>query len=153
MARQRKWPCCHPGRRNGPWAPNPPDEAIPSHPQPTMGGTSMPTMSDPMSARANDQDPCLQLIGRDCQPSSQDLQATTAHGSAAIMLDQMACRCKRPCCCPGRRIGPWAPHPPDEAIPSHPQPTLGGTSMPTMSGPTSAQANNQDPRLHLSPSL
>ncbi len=40
---RHKRPCCRPGRRNVPRAPNPPDEATPSHPQPMMGGTSTPT--------------------------------------------------------------------------------------------------------------
>jgi hypothetical protein len=62
----------------------------------------------------------LSMIGGDCQPSSQDLQAITAHKSAAITLHWTARRCKRPRRCPGRRNGPWAPNPPDEAIPSHP---------------------------------
>jgi hypothetical protein len=40
---QRRRPHCRPGCRNVPWAPNPADEAIPSHPLPLMGGTSTPT--------------------------------------------------------------------------------------------------------------
>ena len=69
--------------------------------------------------------------GGDCQPSLQVLQATTAHESAAVLLHQTACRHKRPRCRPGCCNVPRAPNPPDEAIPSHPQPTMGGTSTPT----------------------
>jgi len=146
MARRRKQPRCRPGRRNVPRAPNPPDEATPSHPLPTMGGTSTPTTTL-MSARANDRAP------RSHQPSLQVLQATTAHESAAVTLHRTACRHKRPRCRPGRRNVPQAPNPPDEATPSHPQPTMGGTSPPTLSDLTSARANDRDPRSHLSPSL
>ena len=104
-------------------------------------------MTTHASARANDRAPHLH------QPSLQVLQATTAHGSAAVTLHRMACRHKRPRRCPGRRNVPWAPSPPDEATPSHPQLTMGGTSPPTLSDLTSAQANNRAPRSHLSPSL
>ena len=55
-ARQRKRPRCRPGRRNRPRAPNPPTEAIPSHPLPMMGGASMPTMTHLTSAQANNRD-------------------------------------------------------------------------------------------------
>ncbi len=146
MARRRKRPRRHPGRRNRPRAPSPPDEAIPSHPLPTMGGTSTPTTTL-TSARANDRAP------RSHQPSLQVLQATTAHNSAAVTLHRTACRHKRPRCRPSCRNVPRAPNPPDEATPSHPQPTMGGTSPPTLSNLTSARANNRAPRSHLSPSL
>jgi hypothetical protein len=146
------------GRRNGPRAPSPPDEASPappdlvlaavaSHPQPTMGGTSTPTPTL-TSARANDRAPRLH------QPSLHVLQATTAHELAAVTLHRTACRHKRPCRRPGRRNVPRAPNPPDEAIPSHPLPMTGGTSMPTMTHLTSARANDRDHRLNMSsPSL
>ena len=55
-ARRRKRPRRRPGRCNGPRAPNRPNEAIPSHPLPTMGGMSPPTTTHPMSAHANDRD-------------------------------------------------------------------------------------------------
>ena len=42
-ARRLKRPRRRPCRRNRPRAPNPSDEATPSHPQPMMGGTSTPT--------------------------------------------------------------------------------------------------------------
>jgi hypothetical protein len=146
------------GRRNGPRAPSPPDEASPappdlvlaavaSHPQPTMGGTSTltPTLT---SARANDRAPRLH------QPSLHVLQATTAHESAAVTLHRTACRHKRPRRRPGRRNVPRAPNPPDEAIPSHPLPMTGGTSMPTTTHHTSARANDRDHRSNMSsPSL
>jgi hypothetical protein len=69
--------------------------------------------------------------GGDCKPSSQVLQSTTANDSAAITLHQTARRRKRPRRRPGRRNVPRAPNPADEAIPSHPQPMMGGTSTPT----------------------
>ncbi len=55
-ASQLKWPRRHPCCRNRPWAPNPLGEAIPSHPQPMMGGTSTPTTTHLTSARANNRD-------------------------------------------------------------------------------------------------
>ena len=55
-AHRRKRPRRRPGRRNVPRAPNPPDEAFPSHPLPTMGGASMPTTTHVTSARASDRD-------------------------------------------------------------------------------------------------
>ncbi len=67
------------------------------------------------------------------------------------MHHTMVCRHTRPCCCPGHRHQPPAPNPLyDEAFPSLPQPTLGGTSTPTPTPPTlSAQANNL-PHLEIS---
>ena len=147
MARRRKRPRRRPGRRNVPRAPNPPDEATPSHPQPTMQGTSTPTPTLP-SARANDRAP------RSHKPSLHVLQGTTAHESAAVTLHRTACRHKRPRCRPGRCNVPRAPNPPDEAIPSHPLPMTGGTSMPTTTHLTSARANDRDHHLNMSsPSL
>jgi len=91
--------------------------------------------------------------GGDCEPSSTVLQSTPAPTSAAIELHQMARRRKRPRRRHGRRNVPRAPNPPDEATPSHhPQLTMGGTSTPTTTL-MSTRANDQDPRLHLSPSL
>jgi hypothetical protein len=85
----------------------------------------------------------LSTIGGDCQPSSQDLQATLAHESAVITLNWTACQRKRCCRRPGHHSGPRVPNPPDEAIPSHPQPTMEGTSTPTPTPPTlSVRANN-----------
>ena len=87
--------------------------------------------------------------GGDCEPSSTVLQSTPATASAAIELHQMARRRKRPRRRPGRRNVPRAPNPPDEAIPYHPLPMTGGTSM-----PTSARANDRDHRSNMSsPSL
>jgi hypothetical protein len=92
--------------------------------------------------------------GGDCEPSSTVLQSTPANDSAAIALPQMARQRKRPRRRPGRRNGPRAPSPPDEAIPSHPQPTMGGTSTPTTTHLTSAPANDRDHRSNMSsPSL
>ena len=112
-----------------------------------MWGTSTltPTLT---SARANDRAPRLH------QPSLHVLQATTAHDSAAVTLHRTACRHKRPRRRPGRRNVPRAPNPPDEAIPSHPLPMTGGTSMPTTTHLASARANDRDHRSNMSsPSL
>ncbi len=68
----------------------------------------------------------LSTRGGDCTPSSTVIQSPPATDSAAIVLHQMACRRKRPRCRPGCRNVPRAPNPPDEATPSHPQPTMGG---------------------------
>ena len=58
----------------------------------------------------------------------------------------MACQRKRPHHCPGCCNQPRAPNLPDEAIPSHPLPTMGGPSTPT-TNTKSARANDRDPRL------
>ncbi len=92
----------------------------------------------------------LSTIGGDCQPSPPVLQSTTANKSAAITLHQAACRRKRPRHRPGRRNVPWAPNPTDEAIPSHPLPTMGGASTPTTNHTKSARANDRDPHLPMS---
>ena len=55
-ARRLKRPRRRPCRRNRPRAPNNLDGAIPSHPLPITGGTSMPTTTHLASARANDRD-------------------------------------------------------------------------------------------------
>ena len=68
----------------------------------------------------------LSSIGGDCQQLSQVLRVTTAHESASITLHLTAHQRKRPRHRPGRRNQPWAPNSPDEAIPSHPLPTMGG---------------------------
>jgi hypothetical protein len=44
---------------------------------------------------------------------------------------RMVHQCARPCCCTGCRHRPHVPSPPDEVLPSHPHPTLGGLPMPT----------------------
>ena len=91
--------------------------------------------------------------GGDCEPSSTVLQSTPATDSAAIALHQMARRRKRPRRRPGRRNVPRAPNPPDEATPSHPRPTMGGTTTPTPTLP-SARVNDRDHRSNMSsPSL
>ncbi len=56
----------------------------------------------------------------------QVLQATTAHKSAAVRFHRTAHQHKRPRCRPGCPNVPRAPNLPDEATPSHPQPTMGG---------------------------
>ena len=91
--------------------------------------------------------------GGDCKPSLQVLQVTTAHELAAVMLHRTACRHKRPCFRPSGRNVPRAPNPPDMAIPSHPQPAMGGTSTPNISDLTSARGNDRDPLLHISQCL
>jgi hypothetical protein len=79
----------------------------------------------------------------DCKPSSHVLQVTTAQESAAIMLHRTACRCNRPCRRHGCRNIPRVTNHYDEAIPSHPQPMMGGNSRPTTTLPaTSAGATN-----------
>jgi hypothetical protein len=85
-ARQRKRPCRRPGRRNVPWAPNPADEAIPSHPLPMMGGTSTPTTTHTKSACANDRDPCLPMSLASPPPmtlSSPTLQPFSIEGGTS----------------------------------------------------------------------
>jgi hypothetical protein len=93
----------------------------------------------------------LSSKGGDCKLSSHVLQATTAQESAVIMLHWMAHQRKRSRCCHGCQNVPWAPNPADEAIPSHPLPTMGGITMPrTTTHTTSARANDWDPRSPMS---
>ena len=92
----------------------------------------------------------LSTIGGGCQPSSQVLQSTTANKSAAITRHPTAHQRRRPRRHPGCRNVPRAPNPADEAIPSHPLPSMGGTSMPTTNHTKSARANDQDPRSPMS---
>jgi hypothetical protein len=92
----------------------------------------------------------LSTIGGDCQPSLQVLQSTTANKSSAITPHQTAHRHKRPHRRPGYRNVPRAPNPADAAIPSHPLPSMGGTSMPTTHHTKLARANDQVPRLPMS---
>ena len=105
-----------------------------------------PTLPHPMSYVGA----ILSTIGGDCQPSLQVLQSTTANESAAITLHQTARRRKRPRRSPGRRNVPRAPNPADEAIPSHPLPSMGGTSTRTTNHKKLARANDQDPRSPIS---
>ena len=92
--------------------------------------------------------------GGDFKLSSHVPQATTAQESAAIMTHRTARRRKRPRRRPCRRNRPRAPNNLDEAIPSHPLPITGGTSMPTTTHLASARANDRDHRSNMSsPSL
>jgi len=114
---------------------------------PVASGRSLsPTLPHPMSYVGA----ILSTLGGDCQPSSHVLQSTTANESAVIMLHQTARRRKRPRRRPGRRNGPRAPNRPNEAIPSHPLPTMGGMSPPTTTHPMSAHANDRDHRSIMS---
>jgi hypothetical protein len=62
MVSQSALPCCRHGRRHQPRAPNPScDEALSSHPHPTLGGTSMPTIAPPTRSAQAMYLPCLEL--------------------------------------------------------------------------------------------
>ncbi len=114
---------------------------------PAESGRSLsPTLPHPMSYVGA----ILSTIGGDCQPLSQVLQSMTANESTTIALHQTACRHKRPRRHPGHRNVPRAPNPADDAIPSHPLPTMRGTSTPTTNHTKSARANDQDPRSPMS---
>jgi hypothetical protein len=57
--------------------------------------------------------------------------------SCIVNTQQTVPRCYWPCRCHGRRHQPRAPNLScDTALPSHPHPTLGGTSTPTIALPT-----------------
>jgi hypothetical protein len=89
MARRRKRPRRHPGRRNVPRAPNPADETIPPHPLPTMGGTSTPTSTHTKLACANDRDPRLPMSSASPPPMtlpSPTLQPFTLEGGTSTFL-------------------------------------------------------------------
>jgi hypothetical protein len=111
-----------------------------------LGHSLSPTLPHPMSYVGA----LLSTLGGDCQPSLQVLQPTMAIESAAIALHQTARQCKRPCQRPGCRNVHRAPNPVDEAIPSHPLPTMGGISMLTSTHNKSACANDHDSRLPMS---
>jgi hypothetical protein len=67
-------------------------------------------------------------MGGDPSTSTPALHASLLiRASTAVSPSPMVRRCNRPRCRPGRRHRPRAP----EAIPSHPVPTMGGTTMPT----------------------
>ena len=79
--------------------------------------------------------------GEDCKLPSHVLQATTAQESAAIMAHRTARQPKRPHCRQGRRNIPRVPNHSNEAIPTHPQPKMGGNFTSTKTLPaTSARA-------------
>ena len=105
-----------------------------------------PTLPNPMSFVGA----ILSTIGGGCQASPQILQSTTANEWAAITLHQTARQRKCPRCRPGCRNVPRAPNLADEAIPSHPLPSMGGASMPTTKHTKSVRTNDQDPRLPMS---
>ena len=115
-ARRRKRPRRRPGRRNVPRAPNPPDEAFPSHPLPTMGGASMPTTTHVMSARANDRDHCLKMSSPTLplmalpSPSHQPFTVEGGNCTDILLPPRKSSRqrhCPRRVC---RRHGPRAPN-------------------------------------------
>jgi hypothetical protein len=111
-------------------------------PSPT---TTMPSSPPSHTHPTSYLDAVLSPKGGDCKPSLHVLQAKTAQEAAAVMLHWTARQRKRPCCRHGRRNVSRAPNPADEAIPSHPLPTMGGTSTPTTTHTKSACANDQDP--------
>jgi hypothetical protein len=79
------------------------------------------------------------FLGGECPLSSPNM--LSAFESATVPPQKTASRLKRPRCRPCHRNRPRAPNPADEAIPSHPQSMMGGTSMPTITLPaTSARA-------------
>ena len=99
-----------------------------THPASYLGAVLQPTGGTPLLLSSTAKEPSL----------LPHLWATTAQ--AAITPPPMACQ-SRPCCRPGRRHRPRAPNQSDGAIPSLPQPLLGGTLQPTNTPmPTLARA-------------
>ncbi len=74
----------------------------------------------------------LSTLGGSLLPAVPSSPPSPTTGS----LLQMVCRRIRPCCCTGCCNRPCAPSPINKALPSHPQPTWGGTSMPILAVPT-----------------
>ena len=124
-APQLKWPRCRPCCRNRPRAPNHSDEAVPSHPQPMMGGTSTPTTtlpatsaqvrthcsmkSSPMSfAMTSSSSPSL-------QPFMLNEKGTIEMGERDAHQWKGTCRWTRPSRV-GRRHSPRAPNPLDHLL-------------------------------------
>ena len=128
MACQRKHPCCRPGRRNQPRAPNPLNKAIPSLPPCPMTSVGK----------------VLSTLGGSFLPLAPVLPASTAPPLDTIPPSPTAHQHKRPRCRPGCHNLPRAPNPPDKAIPSLPpclmtyvgavlSSTLGGSFLPSTS--------------------
>ena len=141
LKQPRHRPCC----RNQPRAPNHSDEAIPFHPQPMMGGLLCRQQLFQLLFESHPSSPYV-FRGCDIVYDRGGLPAVVAiPESAAVMLHWMAHQCKRLRCRPGHRNVPRAPNLADEAIPFHPLPMMGGTSMPTTTDTKSARANDQDP--------
>ena len=68
------------------------------------------------------------FLGRERPLSTPNM--LSAFELATVLPQKMARRLKQPRRCPCRRNRPRAPNNSDEAIPSHPQPMMGGTSTP-----------------------
>ena len=81
-------------------------------------------------------DAVLPFLGGECPLSSPNM--LSAFELATVPPQKTACQLKRPRCRPYRRNRPRAPNPSDEAIPSHPQPMMGGTSSPTKTLPATS---------------
>ena len=79
------------------------------------------------------------FLGGECPLSSPNM--LSIFESATIPPQKTACQLNRPRCRPCHRNHPRSPNHSDEAIPSHPQPMMGGNSTPTTTLPApSAQA-------------
>ena len=134
-ARRLKRPRRRPCRRNRPRAPNHLDGAIPSHPRPITGGTSMPTTTHLASARANDRDHRSNMSSPSLLPMtlpSPSHQPFTIEGGNStysgggfndsfrdngVFLPPRECPRRK--YCPrrvGRRHGPRAPNPLDHLV-------------------------------------
>jgi hypothetical protein len=122
---QLKRPRCRPCRRNQPRAPNPLDKAIPSHPHPIMGGTSLLTKTLPAtSARATthrSMKPLLMSFAM-TSSSSPSLQPFMLHKKGRIKMGERDAHQRKGMCCRirPRRVGqqqcPWAPNPLDHLL-------------------------------------
>ena len=117
-ARRLKRPRRRPCRRNRPRAPNPSDEATPSHPQPMMGGTSTPTTTlQATSARATTHRSMTSSPMSYAMTSSSSLQPFLLHINGSIEKGERdahhqkgTCRRIRPRLV-GQRHRPRAPNP------------------------------------------
>ena len=110
------------------------NEKIPPSPSSTETKSSSPTPPRPTSSSLGKYNP---INGADPLTSTPALQASSStRASTAITPSPMARRRDRPRRRPSRRHRPQA----FEAIPSHPVPTMGGTTMPTMTHLLSARA-------------
>jgi hypothetical protein len=130
--RQRSRPRHCSGRHHRPCAPSPPDEVLPSHPHPTLGGLPMPTKTLTTLAQATS--PCRSVVSSSPTfsttsptPSllpftfSSEVLLSSGGGTAHPFCvgnppPQKRTRCKHQPCCACQRHGPWAPNPQEHLL-------------------------------------
>jgi hypothetical protein len=133
--RQRARPCRCTGCHHRPRAPSPPDEVLPSHPHPMLGG--LPTPTKTLTTLAQATSPCRSVVlspptflTTSPTPSLLPFAFTfsrevllflgggTAHPFCVGNPPPQKCtQCKHQPHCARRRHGPWAPNPQEHLLP------------------------------------